>query len=380
MLVGSLGILYLEPDIHLLGRESMKARTIFLLAVFIFTGHSGLFADIKFLRGSLVEATAKAEAEKKPIMIDFITDWCRWCDTLDAQTYSDQRVADFVNASIVSIKIDAEKGEGIDIAKRYGVNAYPTILVIKANGDEIDRILGYVPAEPFLNTITDYVNGRNTISSLRADLGKTPNDPALNYAMASKYQDRNDAPRAAEHFQKVLDADPSNGLGHNEEAQYAVALATFRSTKDPSRLVSFIDRYPESDMVRQALASIWRSSIKEKDGENARKFFLQTMEKFPNDAGLMNNYAWNCAEQKINLNHAAEVAKNAVGLADTDGKRAGYLDTQATVEFTRGNAKQAIALEQQALDLVKDAPAKTRKPYEDSMAKFKAGTASSSTK
>ncbi len=358
----------------------MNTRTTFLLAVLSITVQSGLLADIKFLRGSLGEATALAEAEKKPVMIDFITDWCRWCDTLDARTYSDQRVADFVNASIVSIKIDAEKGEGIDIAKRYGVNAYPTILVIKANGDEIDRILGYVPAEPFLNTITDYVNGRNTINTLRADLVKIPNDPALNYAIASKYQDRNDAARAAEHFQRVLDNDAGNTLGHNEEAHYAVALATFRSTKDPSRLVSFVDRYPESDMVRQALASIWRSYIKEKDGENARKFFLQTMERFPNDAGLMNNYAWNCAEQKINLDHAAEVAKNAVGLADTDGKRAGYLDTHATVEFARGNAKQAITLEQQALDLLKDAPAKTRKPYEDAMAKFKAGTASSSTK
>lgn len=358
----------------------MKVWTTFFVMILTVTVQQKLFADIKFLRGSLGEATARAEAEKKPVMIDFITDWCRWCDTLDAKTYSDQRVAEFVNARIVPIKIDAEKGEGIDIAKKYGVNAYPTIVVIKANGDEIDRILGYVPAEPFLNTITDYVQGRNTISTLRADLGKMPNDPVLNYAMASKYQDRNDAARAAEHFQKVLDNDPSNTLGHNEEAHYAVALATFRSTKDPSGLISFIEHYPESDMVRQALSSIWRLYIKEKDGENARKFFLQTMEKFPNDAGSMNAYAWNCAEQKINLDHAAEVAKNAVGLADTDSKRAGYLDTEATVEFARGNAKQAIAVEQQALDLLKDAPAKTRKPYEDSMAKFKAGTASSSAK
>jgi len=358
----------------------MKPRISFLLMFLSITIQYGLFADIRFLRGSLSEATAKAEAEKKPVMIDFITDWCRWCDTLDARTYSDQRVAEFVNASIVPIKIDAEKGEGIDIAKKYGVSAYPTIVVIKANGDEIDRILGYVPAEPFLNTITDYVQGRNTIGTLRADLGKTPNDPALNYAMALKYQDRNDAVRAAEHFQKVLDNDPTNALGHNEEAHYAVALATFRSTKDPSKLVSFIEQYPKSDMVRQAFTSIWRSYIKEKDGENARKFFLQTMEKFRNDAGLMDNYAWNCAEQKINLDHAAEVAKSAVGLADTDSKRAGYLDTQAMVEFTRGDAKQAISLEQQALDLLKDAPAKTRKSYEDSMAKFRAGTTSSSTK
>jgi thioredoxin-related protein len=348
-----------------------------LALVVVLLATTATHGEISFLRGPLKEALTKADAEKKPVMIDFITDWCRWCDTLDVHTYSNEHVAGFINANLVPIKIDAEKGEGIEIAKKYGVAAYPTIVVIKSNGEEIDRILGYVPAEPFLKTITDYVEGRNTIGTLQADLEKKPDDASLQYALAEKFQDRNNAAKAAEHFQKVLALDPNNSLGHNEEAQYAVALSAFRSSKDPSQLVSFVDHYPKSEMIRQALSTIWRSYIKAKDAENARKYFLQTMEKLPNDAGLMNNYAWACAEQKINLDHAAEVAKKAVELATKDGDRAGYIDTYATVEFARGNSEKAIVLERQALDLLKDAPAKTKKPYEESMAKFK-GTGANS--
>jgi hypothetical protein len=50
-----------------------------------------------------------------------------------------------------------------------------------------------------------------------------------------------------------------------------------------------------------------------------------------------------------------------------------FLDTQATVEFTRGNVQEAIHLEQEALNLLKDATPRKRKDYEESMAKFKAG-------
>jgi tetratricopeptide (TPR) repeat protein len=339
-----------------------------------------VIAEVRFLKGPLRDATTKADAERKPVMIDFITDWCRWCDTLDLHTYSNEKVAEFINSNLVPIKIDAEKGEGIAIAKKYGVAAYPTIIVIKANGEEIDRILGYVPAEPFLKTITDYVDGRNTISTLQADLERKPDDASLQYALGEKYQDRNDATKAAEHFQRVLALDPNNTLGHNEEAQYAVALSTFRSSKDPIQLITFVDKYPKSEMVRQALSTIWRSYIKAKDGENARKYFLKTMEILPNDAGLMNNYAWGCAEQKINLDHASEVAQKAVALATKDGDRASYLDTYATVEFARGSVEKAVALEQQALDLLKDASPKTRKSYEESMAKFKAGLTSTKLK
>jgi thioredoxin-related protein/Flp pilus assembly protein TadD len=330
-------------------------------------------AEIHFLKGPLAEATAKAAAEKKPVMIDFITDWCRWCDTLDARTYSDADVASFINGELVAIKIDAEKGEGIDIARRYGVAAYPTILFVKPDGEEIDRILGYVAAQPFLQTVTDYMNGVNTIGSLRAGLEKNPDDGTLHYAIASKYMDRNNEATAAGHFRRVLELDPGNELGHNEEAQFNVAMASFKADKDAAPMITFMASYPNSTLNRQALQTLWRTYVKAGDGENGRKHFGEYLQKWPADAGAMNSYAWICAEQRINLDHASDVARQAVGLARKDSEKASYLDTYATVEFVRGNVDEAISLEQQAMEILKTIPGAKMKEYEASMAKFKSG-------
>jgi thioredoxin-related protein len=354
----------------------MKKMIALFFGLFIVTSGQ---AEIKFLRGQLSEAIKRADTEKKLIMIDFITDWCRWCDTLDAQTYSDDRVASFVNKSIVPIKIDAEKGEGIDIAKKYGVAAYPTIVFIHSNGVEIDRILGYVKADPFLKTITDYVNGVNTLGTLLEQLKNNPNDATLHYALATKYDERNNDKISTEHFAKLLELDPTNSLGHNEEAEYAVAMAVFHESKDPSKVEAFTTKYPNSNMVRNAIYQLWRVYAKAKDGENAKKYFAKSMEKNPGNLPLMNSYAWLCQENGINLDEASDVAKKATELATKDGDKASYMDTYAMVEFVRGNVDKAIELEQQALEMVRKIPGAKTTEYEKTLAKIKAGKKASGT-
>jgi thioredoxin-related protein len=341
-----------------------------LIPIFFSLSGGSAHAEIQFLKGTLSDAIAKAKTDLKPVMIDFITDWCRWCDTLDTRTYSDQRVASYVNEHLVPIKIDAEKGEGVDIAKKYKVRGYPTILLVTPDGEEIDRVLGYVPPDPFLKSITDYVNGIGTIGSLRKTLAQHPDDPAAVYAVASKYAERNDYTEASEQFRHLLAIDSANGFGHREEARYIIAMAAYREDKNPAGLKEFVREFPSSDRTRGVLRTIITASLKNGDGESAREYFRQYDRRWADDIPMMNNYAWVAAENKVNLNHAAEVARRAVLLAQSPGDRAMYLDTYATVEFNRGNIDEAIQLEQEALDLKKDAPVKDRKGYEETLEKF----------
>ena len=332
-------------------------------------------SEVQFLKGSLSDATTKARTEQKGVLIDFMTDWCRWCDTLDARTYPDNAVSEFVNANLVAIKIDAEKGEGIDIAKKYGVRAFPTILLVKADGEEIDRLVGYDPPEQFLKKVSDYMKGVNTIGALKDGVAKNPNDALLRYQLARKYGDRNEMSASTEHFQKLLELDSSDKFGHNEEARFTIAMVAFRGSKDPSKLEEFLSKYPDSPMRRDVLYSLWRTFTRDRDGEKARKYFAMYLEKNTHDAGMMNNYAWGCAEAGVNLDHASQVAHQAVALATNPGERAMYLDTFAHVEFKRGDVHAAITREQEALDLLKDASPKERKAYEEALAKFKGGPA-----
>jgi len=94
------------------------------------------------------EALAKARDENKPILVDFYTDWCGWCKKLDAETYGNETVAAFLNEGFICLKVDA--GEHADLAKRYDVLGYPTILFLSPDGEEIGRIVGYEPPDKFL--------------------------------------------------------------------------------------------------------------------------------------------------------------------------------------------------------------------------------------
>ena len=66
--------------------------------------------------------------QDKLVLLDFETDWCVWCDRLDADTYTDERVIEFAKQNLISKKIDAEKDSGPDQKKKYRVRGYPTIL------------------------------------------------------------------------------------------------------------------------------------------------------------------------------------------------------------------------------------------------------------
>ena len=278
--------------------------------------------------------------EKKPIMIDFYTDWCKWCDTLDVKTYSDAQVSEFIAKNVVPYKIDAEKGEGVDPAKKYGVKAYPTVLLIKSDGEEIDRLLGDMPPDKFLQTLGDYLKGINTLGALKAELAKDPNNAPVQYQMATKYSSQGDLAGASPYYKKMLELDPKSE--HADEASFFIAMNEFRTSKDPTLLNAFADKYPNSRYAGSAVMSVASSYVKEKKYDEAQRQYETYFAKRPDAAMDMNNIAWNLAGQKVMLDYAANLSAKAVSLAKTDDEKAMYLDTQATVEFTRGTLTRQL--------------------------------------
>jgi thiol-disulfide isomerase/thioredoxin len=97
-------------------------------------------------------ACAAATAEGKLVFIDFYTTWCEPCKRLDTQTWTDAGVGKLIGEKAVALKIDAEKAT--DLAKRYKINLYPTLLVLKADGNEVDRIEGFREPPAFTTAFT----------------------------------------------------------------------------------------------------------------------------------------------------------------------------------------------------------------------------------
>jgi thiol-disulfide isomerase/thioredoxin len=122
--------------------------------ILLFAVHCSLFtakADgVKFFHGSWSQVMAEAKRQNKPIFVDVYTTWCGPCKLMSAKAFPDARVGAKMNAGFINYKIDAERGEGETLARRYGVQAFPTSLFIGSDGRLIRRTVGYNGIDSFL--------------------------------------------------------------------------------------------------------------------------------------------------------------------------------------------------------------------------------------
>jgi thiol:disulfide interchange protein len=97
--------------------------------------------------GSFESAMQRARVEKKPIMVNFYTDWCGWCKELDSKVFPDETVVS-ESKNWVSVKINAEKRP--DVAGAYGVTGFPTTIFAQGSGKPVEVLSGFAPPAEFV--------------------------------------------------------------------------------------------------------------------------------------------------------------------------------------------------------------------------------------
>jgi len=98
---------------------------------------------INFQNISFEEALKLAKEQRKIIFIDAYTEWCGPCKKMAATTFKDPVVGKYFNDRFINLKIEMEKSaDGPEIARKYRVRAYPTLLFIDEEGKLVHSILG----------------------------------------------------------------------------------------------------------------------------------------------------------------------------------------------------------------------------------------------
>ena len=95
---------------------------------------SSFAQGVDFKSLTMKEAQVVAVKEKKMIFIDFYTTWCGPCKMMSSEVFTQDQVGEYFNRTFVNLKVDAEKGEGVELAKKYQVKAYPTFVVLRRMG------------------------------------------------------------------------------------------------------------------------------------------------------------------------------------------------------------------------------------------------------
>ncbi|MEL6863152.1 MAG: DUF255 domain-containing protein [Bacteroidota bacterium] len=59
------------------------------------------------------EAVEANKTNPKKFVVDIYTGWCGWCKVMDKKTFSNAKVAEYMNDNFYAIKLDAEQREDI---------------------------------------------------------------------------------------------------------------------------------------------------------------------------------------------------------------------------------------------------------------------------
>ena len=103
-------------------------------------------------------AVAQAKKEHKMILLDFTgSDWCVWCHRTDSEVFDTQKFKDFADQKLVLVKVDfpksrpmpdGVKAQNAKLQEKYGIEGYPTLIVLSPNEKVVFTQQGYKEGGP----------------------------------------------------------------------------------------------------------------------------------------------------------------------------------------------------------------------------------------
>ena len=107
------------------------------------------------------------------------------------------------------MQVDCEKGEGIELAKKYEIRGYPTYIALNGKGEVTDSWIGYEGAEKWSASVVAAKADRRTIVEKRVAF-KTVPTLALAKALASDAATGAEYKAAVVYYDQALLMDPAN--------------------------------------------------------------------------------------------------------------------------------------------------------------------------
>lgn len=240
---------------------------------------------IKFQEVQFKDLVAKAKKENKIVFIDAYASWCGPCKMMEKNIFTQKSVGDYFNSSFVNARFDMEKGEGREIAAKYGVRSYPTYLFLNGDGELVSQNSGYMEESLFISMAKEVNSPNNKKGSLKDRFAKGEKDPEflINIMKLNSASDFEFAKKASERYfenKKKTDELTKDDIGFlffflksTEDQNYKV----FSSKK--AEIIKFLpeENYKEFDNQLK-LAKVVEESIDDKNKKINDEHFMKIAE------------------------------------------------------------------------------------------------------
>ncbi|MEY8759609.1 thioredoxin family protein [Chryseobacterium tongliaoense] len=250
------------------------------LTIILFAQESIQFQEVPFK-----DLITKAKKENKLVFIDAYASWCGPCKMMEKNVFTKKSVGDYYNTNFVNARFDMEKGEGREIAAKYGVRSYPTYLFLNGDGELISQNMGYMEESMFLAMAQDINSPNNKKGSLKDRFANGEKDPEflMNIMKLNSSTDFDFAKKASERYfenKKTTEELTRDDIGF--------MLFFLKSTEDPnykvftSRKIEIIKYLPEETYKefdnQLKLSKVVEQSIDDKNKRINEEYFMKTAE------------------------------------------------------------------------------------------------------
>jgi len=296
-------------------------------------------------------------------------------------------------ADVILHKVDAEKGEGPELAKAHGVRGYPTFIMTNAKVEPMDRWIGYTK-DMLADNLAGALADMTTIDEKKARFAKTPTTKdAVKLAgfagSMGEYGEAIDLYKQAStmdkgnHYAEEIFESTYSGLRRETDGfdfartQSAAKHALEHASSDNAilnvcNMMAMASKKAENET---AMVSYIKTAI-EKTNDTKDEKALQTRSKmmpsyalhveknekkavelkkanmaegWMNDAGQINNYAWWAFENGVDTKNALKMAMKGVELAPPGKEKAMILDTAAELCNSLEDCARSVELTQMAM-------------------------------
>jgi len=315
-------------------------------------------AGMQFFEGSWSDVLAAAKEQNKYIFVDAFADWCVPCKWMVKNVFSTEEAGKYYNENFISYKLDMEKGEGIDFAKKYDVSVYPSYLYFNPSGELVHRSVGSKPVEMFIEDGKNALSPDKQFTAMQKKYESGERSAGFLYDYAFALSNANADP-------KLVNEVATAYLGTQKEEDYVNEknwkLINELVTDINSAPFKYLDanrnkfeaKYGEKEVaVKIDYTKIQYYMFTEKWDEYA-KVTSVFADKFAMDNwGMLNEFAWNFYEHvkdKTMLKKAVKWAKKSMQLE----KNYYNTDTYAALLYKLGKNEQALKYAKEAIVLAK---------------------------
>lgn len=371
----------------------MRYWIVLFLTTVTLVAHGQLQFDSTSVNGALKLATE----QDKLVFIYGYTPWCEPCEEMEAYTFTDLEVANFWKQNFISLALNLEDYPGLELMDKYGIHYFPGFLFIDGDGEVVHRGCAGMDAAEFLYfgraALSDsanlaqfqkrYADGERSTDflyqylDLQEALCLDAEKFATEYLQGTPINTLSEeTPWAifATYHWDIFSPEFSYLLENQQQFEKAIGKEAVNAKIYDTFLSVYQEVYQSEELhdfgMRALLNAIEHASF---DGADTLKLMMKLhYEEYREDWGAyaataiefvslmrtkdpneLGELAWNFylfVTDRGQLEIAAGWAKEAVNQMPEPS----LIDTYAALQFKLGNRKQAVLLEEKALELARE--------------------------